>query len=99
MLTKMDPIVSADLDQRELRVQHHSKEQISYGDLMYFAFRRAELNRRLSDIVCSLTPTVDKQKTRFNSIEKKIPKRVGAKKHPCFTSLLIVNNSETLPSY
>ena len=76
MLTKMDPIVSADLDQRELRVQHHSKEQISYGDLMYFAFRRAELNRRLSDIVCSLTPTVDKQKTRFNSIEKKIPKRV-----------------------
>ena len=64
-----------------------------------FVFRRAGLNRRPSDLVCSLTPTVDEQKARFNSIEKKIPKRVGARIHPWFTPLLFVNDSETLPSY
>ena len=64
-----------------------------------FAFRRAGLNRRRSDLVCNLTPTVDKQKARFNSIEKKIPKRVGERTHPCFTPLLIVNDQEMLPSY
>ena len=36
---------------------------------------------------------------RFNSIEKKIPKRVGARTHTFFTPLLISNKSEKLPSY
>ena len=64
-----------------------------------FAFRRAGLKRLLSDFVCSLTPKVDEQKARFNSIEKKTPKRVGARTHPCFTPLMVVNDSETLPLY
>ena len=64
-----------------------------------FAFRR--VIRRPSDLVCGLTPTVDEQKARFNTIEKKIPKRVGAITHPCtgYPPLLIVNDSKTLPSY
>ena len=64
-----------------------------------FAFRRAGLNRHPSGLVCSLNLTLDEYKTRFNSIEKKIPKRFGARTQPCFTPLMIVNNSETLPSY
>ena len=64
-----------------------------------FAFSRAELNRRPSDLICSLTSQVDEQKARFNTIEKKIPKRDGARTQPCFTPLLIVNDSETLLSY
>ena len=64
-----------------------------------FAFRRTGLNKRPSDLVCSLTPTVDEHKARFNSIEKKTTKVVGVRTHHCVTLLLIVNNSETLPSY
>ena len=64
-----------------------------------FAFRHSGLNMRPSDLVCSLTLIVDEQKARFNRIEKKIPKRVGTRTHPCFTPLLIMNGSETLPSY
>ena len=64
-----------------------------------FTFSRAGLNRSLSDLVCNLTHIVDKQKAHFSSIEKKIPKRVGATTQPCFTPLLMVNKSEKLPSY
>ena len=64
-----------------------------------FAFRRAELNRSPSDLIWSLTRIIDEQIARFNSIEKKIPKRVRARTQPGFTPLLIVNESEALPSY
>ena len=58
----------------DLGVHHH---KISYGDLFYLSFCRAGLNGRPSDLLCSLTPIVDERKARFNSIEKKITKRVG----------------------
>ena len=63
-----------------------------------FALRRARLKRRPPILVCSLIPIVDELKVLnfFNSIEKKIPKRVGASTQPCFTLLLISNDSETL---
>ena len=50
----------------------------------------------MSDLVCSLTPTVDEQKTRFL---KKIQKELEQGHMLVFTPLLIVNDSETLPSY
>ena len=61
-----------------------------------FAFRRARLNRRSSNLVCILTLTIDEQKALFNSVGKKIPKRVGAMTQPRFTPLFIVNDSETI---
>ena len=78
-----------------------SKELISYGDLFTFRFasRNAWLNSRPSNHVYNLSPIVDENKPCFNNIEKKIPKKVGARTQPCFTSLLFVNESETLPSY
>ena len=42
---------------------------------------------------------VEEPKACFNSIEKKIPKKVKASTQPCFTLLLISNESDTLPSY
>ena len=73
-MTKTDSIVSADLGQSELRVQHHQqKADLVRWSLFTFAFsfRRAELNRRPSDLVCCLTPTVE---TRVKCIEKKSKK-------------------------
>ena len=63
------------------------------------ALRRARLKKLPSVLVSSLIPRDEDPKARFKSIEKKIPKRVGASTQPCFTPLLISNESETLPSY
>ena len=65
----------------------------------FVLFQMCTVDWRLSDLVCSLTSRVGEQKACFNNVEKKILKRVGARTHPCFTPLLIVNDSETLPSY
>ena len=48
-----------------------------------------DLKKLPSVLVCSLIPRDEDPKARFKSIKKKIPKRVGASAHPCFTPLLI----------
>ena len=63
-----------------------------------FAVRHAGFYRHSLNLVC-LTPTIDEQKVYFNSIERKIPKSVGARTQPCCTPLFIVNESEMSQSY
>ena len=67
--------------------------------MFHFALRHATLKRLQSVLVWGLIPRDEDPKANLNSIEKKIPKRVGASTQPCFTPLLISNKSETLPSY
>ena len=64
-----------------------------------FALRRAWLKRLPSVLVWSLIPRDEHPKPRYNSIENKIPKRVGASTQPCFTPFVISNELETLPSH
>ena len=52
---------------------------------------RASLEMRSSVLVWSFMPAVDEPKERFNSVVKKIPKRVGASTQPLLSLLLIPN--------
>ena len=99
MLTKTYLIVSAHLGQSEHEYSIIIKDHISYGELFTFCFalKRTGLIRRPSDLVSSVIITVNEQRVLFfNSIVKKISKRVGARTQPCFTPILIVNDSKTL---
>ena len=100
MVTKTDSILSANLEQSQLLVKHH--QQTAY--LVRWSVLPLILLSGLqswipSDLVCSLTLTIDEQKARFNSIENKTPKKVEARTQPCFTLLLTLNYSETLSTY
>ena len=51
----------------ELRVQHHQQRAVSCTVIFLtfdFPFRRAELNRRPSDLVRNITPTIKERKSR-----------------------------------
>ena len=51
-----------------------------------------------SCLVRTYTPSSQSAKAYWRSIEKKIPKRVGARTQPCFTPLLTGKGSEVAPS-
>ena len=64
-----------------------------------FAFSRARLNSRASDLVRRYTPSVASPKACFRSRAKKMLKSMGARTQPCLTPLLISKESNMLPSY
>ena len=64
-----------------------------------FAFSRARLNSRASDLVRRYTPSVASPKACFRSRAKKMLKSMGARTQPCLTPLLISKESDMLPSY
>ena len=66
---------------------------------LLFAFSRARLKSRPSDLVRRYTPSVDAPKACFKSRAKKMPKRVGASTQPCLTPLLMSKGVDVLPSY
>ena len=86
MLTKTDSIVFADLNTSATSSAKNRSRTVIFF-IFDFSFRRAGLNRRSCMQFNSYSWWTE---SGFNSIEKKIPKRVGARTHPCFTPLFFI---------
>ena len=63
-----------------------------------FALRCEKLNSFPSDVEWRKMPSVECPKACMSATAKKMPKRAGASRHPCFTPLQMSKGSEDWPS-
>ena len=68
----------------------NSSSQIRIVLTLVFALNLAKLNSLQSDLACRKTSSRESWKAYCRSVEKKIPNSVGARTHPCFTPLVIL---------
>ncbi len=76
-----------------------SSSLISTLCTLALALRHVRLNRFPSLLVWMYIPSSDWLKAHYNTREKKMPKSVGARTHPCLTPLRIGKGVEYEPSY